>query len=288
MSSNVAVNLHALSHEFVPDKILHRDKEVARLSSALGFANSFVHGRTGIGKTLLVKKAIEGSDQAKAGRAIYLDAALYQTTNAVLTETLTSLGNIVTSKSNYDLTKRLQAKLRHLDCRVTVCIDHFERLKETEIVDIILSLGLGLMIIAESKESYRRLSAQARANVTNMIEILANSSNQVLGILEERARQALADYTYSTATLKKIADLSQGNVTLALGLLKSLVLKAESEGKSSIDEVEINYEADCPDETLTRDERVLLKILEEWKSLPSSRLFAFYREKAPQPPLQSC
>jgi Cdc6-like AAA superfamily ATPase len=283
MSSNITVNPHVLSHDFVPDKLLHREKELAELSATLGFVNSFVYGNAGIGKTLLARKIIENSISTKGTRAVYIDASLYQTTNAVFTEILTSLGNIVTSKSNYDLTKRLQAKLRHLDCRVTVCVDHLERLKEIETLDRILSLGLKLMIIAESKESYRRLSPQARAQITNLVGIPTYSSDQVFDILQERTKEALAEYTYSEETIRKMADLSQGNVTLALNLLKSLVLKAESEGKSSIDKVELNYEVDCPDDNLSRDERILLKILEEWKSLPSSRLFAFYREKAHYP-----
>jgi cell division control protein 6 len=283
MSSNITINPQVLSYDFVPEKVLHRENELARLSSALGIANSFVYGRTGIGKTLLVKKAIEGSDQAKSWRTIYLDASLYQTTNAVLTEILTSLGNMVTSKSNYDLTKRLQSRLRHFDYRLVACIDNFERLREAETVDRILNLQLGLTIIAESRESYRRLSTQARARITNIIEISTYSEDQVFDILYARAKEALAEYTFSEETIRKIADLSQGNVTLALNLLNSAVLKAESEGKSTIDEVELNFEADCPDENLSRDERILLRILEEWKSLPSSRLFAFYREKAHYP-----
>jgi hypothetical protein len=68
-----------------------------------------------------------------------------------------------------------------------------------------------------------------------------------------------------------------------LNLLKSQALKAESEGKSSIDDVELEYEVDCPDENLSRDEKIIVKTLEEWKSLPSSRLYDFYVEKARHP-----
>ncbi|MCJ7631222.1 hypothetical protein MUP77_02300, partial [Candidatus Bathyarchaeota archaeon] len=213
----------------------------------------------------------------------YIDASLYQTANAVLHEILSSIGCIVTSKSNYDLTKRLQAKLRNIEQRMTVCLDHLERLEEIETIDTLLSLGLVLIVVANNKEDYRRLSPKARAQIANLIEIPAYSKDQAFDILLERAREALAEYTYSEETIRKIADLSQGNVTLALNLLKSWALKAESEGKNSIDKVELDYEMDCPGENLGRDERILLKILEEWKSLPSSRLFAFYREKAHYP-----
>jgi antitoxin component HigA of HigAB toxin-antitoxin module len=61
------------------------------------------------------------------------------------------------------------------------------------------------------------------------------------------------------------------------------VLKAESEGKNSIDEVEFNFENDCPNDKLSDDERTLIKILKESKSMPGGRLFDFYREQARYP-----
>ena len=99
----------------------------------------------------------------------------------------------------------------------------------------------------------------------------------------DRVEEALEKYTYSENTIRKIAEASSGNVTLALNLLKSQVLKAESEGKSSIDDVELNFENDCPNDKLSDDERTLVKILKEWKSLPGGRLFDFYREQAKYP-----
>jgi len=231
----------------------------------------------------LAKKVVDNFNSIK-GRAIYIDCSLYQTTNAIFREVLISLGSIVTSKSNYDLTKRLQAKLRHVDSKITICLDHFECLKDIETVDRILSLGLGLMIISGNKEAYRKLSPRAKANISHLIEIPVYSKDQVFDILLERAREALEEYTYSEETLRKIAELSHGNVTLALNLLKSLALKAENEGKKSIDEVELDYEVDCPeDKNLNVDQKVIMKILREWKSLPAGRLYDFYCEKAKYP-----
>jgi Cdc6-like AAA superfamily ATPase len=245
--------------------------------------NSFVHGTLGSGKTVIVKKAIEAFNDATKAKAIYIDCSLYQTTNAIFHEILLTLNSIVSSKSNYELTKRLKAKIRNLDYPLTICLDHFEHLKEIETLNRILSLGINLIIIAETHDSYRKLNQAIKASITSLIEIPSYTTDQVFDILMDRAEEALEKYTYSEQTIRKIAEASSGNVTLALNLLKSQALKAESEGKNSIDNVEFNFEADCPDENLKRDEKILLKILEEWKSLPSSRLFAFYKEKARYP-----
>jgi len=59
-------------------------------------------------------------------------------------------------------------------------------------------------------------------------------------------------------------------------------LKAESENKKTIEESDIQINNDCPPK-LNHDEKILLKILEEWKSLPASRLYDFYVQNTRHP-----
>ena len=128
------------------------------------------------------------------------------------------------------------------------------------------------------------MNTEAKSNIANIIKIPSYTTDQVFDILTNRAEQALEKYTHSEDTLKKIAQKAQGNSTLALVLLKSLALKAESQDKKSLDDVGINYEfVDCPNKRLNQDEKVLLNVLKEWKSLPSSRLYDFYKERAKYP-----
>ena len=107
MNSKIIVNLEALSNEYIPEKLLNRDKQINQLSNLMGMANTFVYGSTGSGKTLLIKHVTEQNNTTKKGIAVYIDCSLYQTTNAIFHEILTALNSIVVSKSNYDLTKRL-------------------------------------------------------------------------------------------------------------------------------------------------------------------------------------
>ena len=283
MSPQIIINPEALSQSYIPEKLLHREKEFTQLSNVIGLANTFLYGPIGSGKTILIKRIIEDYDTTKNGRAIYIDCSLYQTTNAIFHETLMSLNSIVSSKSNYELTKRLKTKIRRLDCPITICLDHFEHLKEVETLNRILSLGLGLIIVSESFDAYRRLNPRIKSSIANIIEILSYTIDQAFDILQDRAEQVLEQYTYSEDTIKKIAKISQGNITLAFVILKTLALKAESQDKKSLDDVELEYEVDCPDENLSRDEKVIVRIQEEWKSLPSSRLYDFYTEKARHP-----
>jgi len=272
-----------LSESYIPRNIPHREKELSQLSNAINVVNTFVHGPSGSGKTLLIKKVIEDFNSRRRGSAIYINCGLYQTTNAIFHEILFALNTIVSSKSNYALTKRLKTKIRRLDHGITICLDHFERLKEVETVNRLLSLGMKLIIVSESREAYRRLNSMGKANITNIIEIPGYSDDQAFDILLERTREALEETAYSEETIRKITQTSSGNITLSLNLLKALALKAENEDKNSIDEVEYEYEVDCEDEELSADERILARILREQKSLASNILYGFYSQKARHP-----
>lgn len=283
MGSQIIASPEVLSESYIPGNILHRQKEFTQLSNAINVVNTFVYGSSGSGKTLLIKKITEDFNARRRGSAIYIDCCLYQTTNAIFHEVLFSLNTIVSSKSNYALTKRLKAKIRKLDYGITICLDHFERLKEIETVNRLLSLGMRLIIVSESYETYRKLNSIGKANVTNIVEIPGYSEDQAFDILLERAREALEGTAYSEDAIRKIAQASSSNMTLCLNLLKALALKAESEGKDSIDEVEYESEVDCEDEELSADERILVHILREQKSLASNMLYGFYSQRARHP-----
>jgi Cdc6-like AAA superfamily ATPase len=283
VGSQIVTTHEVLTESYTPENILHRENELTQLSNAINVVNTFVYGPSRSGKTLLIKKAIDEANTNRKGCVVYVDCSLYQTTNAIFHEILLSMSSIVSSKSNYDLTKRLKAKLKNLDSGMTVCLDHFERLKEIETVNRLLSLGIGLVIVSENYEAYRRLNSVGKANITNIIEIHAYSEDQAFDILLQRAREALEESAFSEETIRKIVQTSSGNLTLCINLLKALALKAENEGKDSIDQVEYEYETDCEDESLNIDEKLLVHILREQKSLASNALYGFYSHQTKYP-----
>jgi Cdc6-like AAA superfamily ATPase len=282
MVSRIIEDSEILEEEFTPKNILHRQKELAQLSNVINVVNTFVYGPCGSGKTLLIKKTIENFN-AKGGLAIYIDCCLYQTTNAILHEILFSLNTIVSSKSNYELTNRLKARLRSMDHDITICLDHFERLKEIETVNKILSLGMKLIIVSESYDTYRRLNTIGKSNITNIVQIPGYGEDQAFDILFDRARRSLRNTACSEGTIRKIVRTSSSNMTLSLNLLKALALRAEGEGKDSIDGVEYEYKFNCEDQGLKADERIIVEILREQRRLASNALFGLYSLRARYP-----
>jgi len=277
VTSRVLSNPQVLSPLYVPEKISFRESEISQLQSAIiNQVHTFLHGDVGIGKSTLVKHVIPEFK----GRSIYIDCGLYQTTNAILREILSALSSLVMSRSNYDLLKRIREKTKN--GKFLVCVDHFEHLKEVGVVSKLVGLGIIVILVADKEESYLRLDLQTRSSFTNMLKIAPYSSEQSLAILSERARLSLKEWTYSDSLLKKIAVQCKGNISLGLNLLRTAALKAESENRAKIEESDIP-EIDCPESELNQDEKTLLQILQEQKSLPSSRLFVLYCEKTRYP-----
>jgi len=277
MNSKILASPEALSQNYVPDKLFHRDRQKTELLSYMANSvNTFVCGAPGLGKSAIAKHAI----QEFKGRSVYIDCSLYQTTNAVLREIISAISAPIFSRSNYDLLKRIKEKTKN--SKLAVCLDHFEYLTEPEVVGKLIGLGFIVILIAEKEESYLRLDQMTRSNITNMIRITEYTIDQSIAIISDRAKLTLKEWGYTDAIIARIAEESKGNIALALSLLKTAALKAEAQNKNKIDEIDVP-QVDCPELELKQDEKVLLKILKEWKSLPSSRLYAFYRERTKYP-----
>ena len=61
---------------------------------------------------------------------------------------------MVVRKSNYDLTKRLRARLQQIGFKLSLSLDHFNQLKEVDTVNKMVSLGFTVLIVADSFEIY--------------------------------------------------------------------------------------------------------------------------------------
>ena len=278
MNSQILINPEVLSQSYLPDKLLHRDKEKTELTNNLkNFVNTFVCGPCGSGKTTLVKNILRNLD--KKVLAFYVDCSVYQTTYSVLKEIIPR-SEFVLYRSNYELIKELlkYAKER----RFIVCFDNFEKLKEKDLIGRLMSLNLCVVLISDEEENLSLLTESIRSNIASIIRLKPYATEQTFDILKDRAEKALAKWSYTDAVIKKIAEKINGNISLGINALKLAALKAESAGKKAIEETDIQIENDCPPK-LSQDEKVLLRILEEWKSLPASRLFDFYLQNTRHP-----
>lgn len=281
MSQKIIEDMESLQPSYLPKKLIFREKEYSELLANLrNSINSLLYGPIASGKTALLKKAALETNSNRI-RAIYIDCSLYKTANAILREIL--IDRPIASRSNYDLLKRLAERARNN--RFAVCLDHVEDLDEKEIIGQLMGIGICAILACDSHEWFLTLDPRTRTSIAATIELKAYSVEQALQIAKARVEQALLPGTYSEDTIREIVEKTKANIPTTLNVLAAAALKAENQDKKSIDEIQLNGilpEHDCP-EGLNADEGVILRILEESKSLPASRLRGFYTEKSRYP-----
>ena len=192
---------------------------------------------------------------------------MYQTSNAVIREILLALGSVIASKSNYELIKRLREKTRKV--RLFVFLDHFEGLKGKDILSILLGLDFCICLVADFFESYRAIGLTQRAKITNIMRIEKPTASQISEILRECSSDKISD-----EIIKKIAEKSDGNLTLALSTLRSF----EANGRSAVLDESLETYANY-----NQDHSVILQILKQKDSIPSGELYHLYCEKSGYP-----
>lgn len=274
---SIITNPEILSENFTPEKLLHREKEQNELLNNLkNFTSVIVYGNSGIGKTSLVNHAFKSLDNKIL--KCYINCAIYQTTYSILKE-ITPRAKFIFCRSNYELLKELMREIKQGN--LILCLDNFENLKEKDLIKKFLLLGITLVLITDKEENLLLLPEDVRVKLVR-IKLEQYSIEQTFEILKSRAEKALARWSYSDSLLKKIAEKCKGNISLGINLLKLAAINAESKNKKTIDESDIPQTEDCPLK-LSYDEKLLLKFLEEHRSLPASKLFELYVKNSKNP-----
>jgi Cdc6-like AAA superfamily ATPase len=280
-AEKIVANSEILSPTYLPEKLLHREKERLQLKNSLANSiHSAVLGSFGSGKTVLARIVAKEFNTSKNGYAAYIDCAIYQTTYSILKELLPK-SELVFYRSNYELIRELRKYIR--DNRVSIILDNFDQLKDGNLISRLMSLGICVILLADNEESFAELDIRVKSSILSIIRLSDYTTEQAFDLIKSRAEKALTRWSYTDAVLNKIAENVQGNITFGLNALKAGALKAESEGKKTVEESDIDIENDCPGPKLTRDEKIIFEIMQEWKSLPSSRLHTFYIEKSRHP-----
>lgn len=266
---------------YTPDKILHRDSERSSLLSNMkALANTLVNGRYGSGKTTLVKAVVKEYNELHDGKAVYIDCSIYQTTYSILKEVLPK-GELVVYRSNYELIRELRKYAK--SSKFVIVLDNFDQLKDRNLISRFMSLGMCVFLVTDNEQNATVLNTNIRSNVSSTLTIMKYETEQAVAILRAYAMKGLNKWCYSDDVLRAIAVKVDGNITLGLNVLKAAVLKAQNDGKRSIEPSDIVFEEDCVGTDVTLDQKLILDIMREWRSLPASQLYRSYLEKVKHP-----
>lgn len=265
-----------LSFEYLPEKVLHREETYSQLIQNIrNRVNSILFGPIGSGKTTLVRKMM--IDLSKRVEARYVDCLLYPTEYSVLREILPT-SRLIPLRSNYELIKELQKRVKEKP--LTLFIDNFVRLKDPSFIKRIMTLGVNCVVIGRVDRNSSVLTENMLSGFPSLIKLDQYTRDETFDILKNRAKISLNDKAYADKTLRQITEKVRGNITLGINLLRAISLKAQSERKNRIENIDLEgflpSNSDLLD--LNSDEKTLLKILENERRLPSGRLFKLYRQ----------
>ncbi len=256
--SNIFKNREVLRHDYVPEKLPHREEEIRTLASILAPAlkglkcsNVFIYGKTGTGKTAVARYVLDRLT-AKAHKigaplaACYVNCRMAGTEYRILASLCEALGVRVpfTGLAKAEVLERLKKALIGRELVFIVMLDEVDVLVKThgdallyELTRLNPELGgskICLIGISNDLTFKDHLDPRVLSSLSEEEMVFRPyNASQLKDILWERAREAFMEGAVSDAVISLCAALSaqeHGDARRALDLLRVAGEIAEREG----------------------------------------------------------
>jgi orc1/cdc6 family replication initiation protein len=289
---------------FVPSEVVHRDPEVNHLSDILRplvdgepADTAFITGPTGAGKTCIAKFTVDRLRQNNLDiESIYINCWNDHTRFQVLNDILEEVHNTVDIHRQATPHDVLLDHLRDHDgppCVVT--LDEVDQLQDKKLLyELNQMRGFSLILIANDRDELLakvddRLASRLRG--AEQIRFHRYTTDELVDILNERAKRGLIPDAISREELEIIADDASGDARVAIATLK---LAAKRAGRENSERVTSDHvEAAAPNarkeirqknlESLTDHQRVVYDVIKEYGELSPNDLYSEYRNRAENP-----
>lgn len=286
-----------LSEEFLPSYFHARQRQLQELKTCLAPAlrrqkpiHVWLHGQPGTGKTTVARQVLEEVNGSGIKGAL-LNCRRRNSFYSILDGLLEKLRVLCAEErsTNYKFT----ALEKHIgDKPLVVVLDEIDQmpLKErTNTLHGLSTLGnVGLVCIGMDKLDICSMNncVDSRLNV-QMIDFPQFSQEDVVNILNDRARYSLKPDSWNVKCLEHIAGLAQGDARIAIQTLRSAANFAESDYIGFIEErhIEKGYGStrDLKKfyvlKTLTEHHQLLFEIIKKKGKIISSDLRREYKEE---------
>jgi Cdc6-like AAA superfamily ATPase len=235
------------SPEHLPPNLKGRDGQLLELArcvapSAHGFRplHAWVHGKTGTGKSTVVKTVVARHAAEHGARYVYVNCFMNRTAYGVLDRILDDLRVLraETPQTGYKA-KRLGEALAGRP--LVVVLDEVDRMEPAEREGILHLLaevpGVGLICVSEDRGAFAALPERIVNRLSPVfVEMQPYGTEGMLDILVERAGAGLVAGSWSQAVLEKIAGMCGGDARLAIQTLRASAHLADSEACGYIEE----------------------------------------------------
>ncbi|MHA2358115.1 MAG: Cdc6/Cdc18 family protein [Candidatus Heimdallarchaeaceae archaeon] len=234
-------NESTLYPEYVPPELPTREEEIARLArnfrSLLGKEGSFsvnvaIVGHAGVGKTNLCKYTMKRFEEAANSRNInvkflYYNCHSFRSKTAILRNILSEHFRIQSRGfSDEEILDMLVKRLTREDIRLIIALDEANMLNSEDILSIFHAgefFGseqsmISSIVISRPIEWRSLLNVPLSGHIHDQMDISGYNRNQLLQILEYRAKMALYPTAYSDDIINLIADICSSSQNARHGL----------------------------------------------------------------------
>lgn len=300
----------ALHPEYLPGILPHREEEVKRIAKNLTPAskgripqNTFLYGAPGLGKTASTKFVFREFEKFSGIKTVYLNCWDYKTAPTILSKICIELGIFVQRRgiSKDEILERFVNEWKKEREGLIVCLDEVDQLifKEQEALYDLVRINqyfenpLGLVLISNDPSIFIGLEPRIRSSLNlDEIEFKPYNLEEMRDILEERARLAFHSIEAPAILLaaNRAVELG-GDVRIGLECLLRAGKLAESENSKEVGVKHMKkiilsvkpIKLELIKRRLSETERLILKILEEKSSLPSTELYSIYQSSTEFP-----
>ncbi len=250
-NETIFLNEIALSYDFVPREIEHRENEHHYIANSIkpllekrNGRNLFIYGNPGIGKTLAIKSIfLELEETIDDVLTIYLNCWKHNTSYKIILEICKMINyNFTVDKSTDELMDDLKGILNKKS--IVFCFDEADKLENFDILYFILEdiYKKSLILITNERSWLDELDKRIRSRLyAELLEFRAYNYEETLDILKKRSEYAFYPNVINKDLLEKIAKktLDLKDIRSGIYLLKESGDLAESRSSKKIIEEDV-------------------------------------------------
>jgi len=253
LSSNETIFLNniALSYEFIPKEIEHRENEhhyiaecIKPLFNDRNGKNLFIFGSPGIGKTLAVKSIfLELEEKTDDILAFYINCWKHNTSHKILLEICRLINyKFTVDKSTDELMNDVKKILNRKS--LVFCLDEVDKLENYDTIYFILEdlYKKTLILITNERSWLDELDKRIRSRLyAELLEFRAYNYEEALDIIKKRAEYAFYPNVINKNFLEIIArkTFELNDIRSGIYLLKEAGDLAESRSSKTINELDV-------------------------------------------------
>ncbi|MBI3842306.1 MAG: orc1/cdc6 family replication initiation protein [Thaumarchaeota archaeon] len=287
MPRSILADRAVFEENYVPEKIIGRDEQIKQLVRCLKpvrsgdfTVNIYVHGPTGVGKTLVCTSILK---KCLPKRFIYVDCFEDNATHDIMEQVMAQAGIFLHGRlSTRDMIKRLKRS----DRKFLICLDRCELIKEQEILESFIINGYGLVLISNKPLSYSKFVLNGNSKLyLDEIEFGPYDKESVFEILKSRVSHGISADCISDDLLSMVSGICDGDARRALQIVKLAAREAEIVDQDTITVESIEAAAKKTRsqtlskvmERLSEKQKIIFDILKDNRRMSSGELFRVYK-----------